>query len=39
VAGPGSFLLKAAGYGDFSRALRRKFIIEVSRLAPGRHED
>lgn len=39
VAGPGAFLLKAAGYGDFSRALRRKFVIEVSGLAPGRHDE
>lgn len=38
VAGPGAFLLKAAGYGDFSRALRRKFVIEVSGLAPGRRD-
>lgn len=32
VGGPGAFLLTAAGYGDFSRALRRKFVIEVSSL-------
>lgn len=34
VGGPGAFMLTASGYGDFSRALRRKFIIEVSALAP-----
>ncbi|MEN3211613.1 DUF1194 domain-containing protein [Methylorubrum populi] len=39
VAGPGAFLLKAAGYGDFSRALRRKFVIEVSGLAAGKSEE
>ncbi len=30
LGGPGAFLLVAAGYGDFSRALRRKFVMEVS---------
>lgn len=35
VGGPGAFLLTAAGYGDFSRALRRKFVIEISALGPG----
>lgn len=30
VAGPGSFLLPAEGYGDFARALRRKFLMEIS---------
>lgn len=39
VAGPGAFLLKAAGYGDFSRALRRKFVIEVSGLAAGKRKE
>ena len=33
VAGPGAFLLTAAGYDDFSRALRRKFVIEVSDIS------
>ena len=32
IGGPGAFLLAAAGYGDFSRALRRKFAIEISAL-------
>jgi hypothetical protein len=32
IGGPGAFLLAAAGYGDFSRALRRKFVIEISAL-------
>lgn len=34
VGGPTSFLLAAAGYGDFSRAMRRKFVIEISALEP-----
>lgn len=34
VGGPTSFLLAAAGYGDFSRAMRRKFVIEISALQP-----
>ncbi|MBD8905846.1 tRNA delta(2)-isopentenylpyrophosphate transferase [Methylorubrum zatmanii] len=33
VGGPGAFLLAAAGYGDFSKAIRRKFVIEVSDAA------
>lgn len=32
AGGPGSFLLPAEGYGDFARALRRKFLIEISGL-------
>jgi hypothetical protein len=32
IGGPGAFLLAAAGYGDFARALRRKFVIEISAL-------
>jgi uncharacterized protein DUF1194 len=34
MAGPGSFVLPAQGYGDFERAMRQKFVIEVSGLAP-----
>ena len=33
MAGPGSFVLPAQGYGDFERAIRQKFVIEVSGLA------
>lgn len=33
VAGPGSFLMAANGYGDFARALRQKFVMEISGLA------
>ncbi|MFC6028619.1 DUF1194 domain-containing protein [Methylobacterium mesophilicum] len=32
LGGPGAFLLADAGYGDFSRALRRKFVIAISAL-------
>lgn len=28
--GPGSFVLPANGYGDFGRAIRQKFVLEVS---------
>ena len=30
--GPGSFVLPANGYADFGRAIRQKFVLEVSRL-------
>lgn len=32
--GTGSFVLPANGYSDFARAIRQKFIIEISGLAP-----
>lgn len=37
VGGLGSFLMAAHGYGDFARALRQKFVIEISglKLEPG----
>jgi hypothetical protein len=28
--GPGSFVLAANGYADFGRAIRQKFVLEVS---------
>ena len=28
--------MPAEGYGDFARALRRKFVIEISGLPPPR---
>jgi hypothetical protein len=31
-AGPGSFVLPANGYSDFGRAIRQKFVLEVSSL-------
>jgi hypothetical protein len=30
IGGPGSFLMVAQGYGDFGRALRQKFVTEIS---------
>ncbi|MEA1831189.1 DUF1194 domain-containing protein [Methylobacterium durans] len=36
LTGPGAFLLAAKGYGDFARALRQKFVLEISALEPGR---
>jgi len=30
IGGAGSFLLPADGYRDFARAIRRKFILEIS---------
>lgn len=32
IGGPGSFILIARGYQDFSRALRRKLVTEISSL-------
>jgi hypothetical protein len=38
MGGPGSFVLPADGYGDFGRAIRQKFVIEISGLvSPARH--
>jgi hypothetical protein len=34
MAGPGSFVLPAQGYGDFARAIRQKFVIEMSGTMP-----
>lgn len=34
-AGNGSFVLPAQGYGDFGRAIRQKFVIEISGLGPS----
>ena len=37
VGGPNAFLMVAHGYGDFARALRQKFVIEISglKVEPG----
>lgn len=32
--GPGSFVLPANGYQDFERAIRQKFVIEMSGISP-----
>jgi len=34
--GPGSFVLTANGYSDFGRAIRQKFVLEVSSLTGGK---
>ncbi len=34
MAGNGSFVLAAQGYSDFERAIRQKFVIEVSGISP-----
>jgi Protein of unknown function (DUF1194) len=35
IGGPASFLLPANGYQDFGRAIRRKFILEISGTQPA----
>lgn len=35
MAGPGAFVLPAEGYGDFGRAIRQKFIVEISGITPA----
>lgn len=37
MGGPSSFVLPALGYGDFERAIRQKFVIEVSSLASQKY--
>ncbi len=32
IGGRGAFLLPAQGYGDFARAIKRKFVMEISLL-------
>ncbi len=32
MGGPGSFILAAQGYEDFGRAIRQKFVVEISAL-------
>jgi Protein of unknown function (DUF1194) len=39
MAGPGSFVLPAQGYDDFERAIRQKFVIEVSGLDPRQYSE
>lgn len=33
IGGPGSFIMPAQGYADFSRAIKRKFVVEISLRA------
>jgi hypothetical protein len=35
VGGPGAFLAPALGFKDFGRAMRRKFLVEISSASPG----
>lgn len=35
VGGPGAFVLAASGYDDFDRAMRQKFIMEISGAVPS----
>jgi len=35
IGGPAAFLLPADGYEDFGRAIRQKFLIEISGRKPG----
>lgn len=35
MAGPGSFILPADGFEDFGRAIRQKFIVEISSIGTG----
>lgn len=37
--GPGSFVLPAYGYADFGRAIRQKFVLEVSELGSRARRD
>lgn len=34
MGGPGSFILAAEGYEDFGRAIRQKFVVEISAAPP-----
>jgi hypothetical protein len=38
VGGPFAFVLPAQGYGDFARAIRRKFLVEISTAMAGLSE-
>lgn len=38
MGGPGSFILPAHGFGDFGRAIRQKFMIEISGTMPPQKE-
>ena len=35
MGGGGAFVLPAEGFGDFGRAIRQKFVVEVSGNSPG----
>lgn len=35
MGGPGAFVLPAEGFEDFGRAIRQKFVIEISQIGAG----
>lgn len=35
MGGPGAFVLPAMGFEDFPRAIRQKFVVEISGMEPG----
>jgi hypothetical protein len=35
VGGNGAFLMPARGFPDFARAMRQKFLVEISSVSPG----
>ena len=35
IGGPSAFIVPAHGYGDFERAMRRKFLTEISAVPPA----
>ena len=36
IGGPGAFMVEALSFKDFARAVRRKLILEIAGLVPGR---
>lgn len=34
MGGPGAFVMPAAGYDDFGRAIRKKFVMEITQAEP-----
>lgn len=35
IGGPGAFVVPAEGFDDFGRAIRQKFVVEISASGPG----
>lgn len=38
IGGPGAFVLRADGYSDFGRAIRQKFVVEISGVPSSASE-
>ena len=38
IGGGAAFMIPAYGYEDFGRAMRRKFVMEISAVMPGEPE-